>query len=195
MKKLILAVIYLILSVGLFAQVQNDTTKTETAPPPLPPKAYDSAPSKVYYGGNIGFNFGNYTRISVEPLVAYKITPQLSGGVKLRYEWIKDKRYEPTLTTSNYGGSLFARYRVIPQLYFHAEYSTINYEYYSPIIGNLTNTEREWVPFLLLGGGYTQRISSNIWAYAEVLFDVLQDDRSPYKDWEPFISIGAGVGF
>jgi hypothetical protein len=29
----------------------------------------------------------------------------------------------------------------------------------------------------------------------EVLFDVLQDDNSPYEDWSPFVSVGVGVGF
>jgi len=33
------------------------------------------------------------------------------------------------------------------------------------------------------------------WAYAEVLVDVLQDNNSPYEDWEPVISVGVGVGF
>jgi len=27
------------------------------------------------------------------------------------------------------------------------------------------------------------------------LFDVIQDDNSPYENWDPIISIGAGVGF
>ena len=29
----------------------------------------------------------------------------------------------------------------------------------------------------------------------EVLFDVLQDPKSPYKPWEPQVSVGVGVGF
>jgi hypothetical protein len=27
------------------------------------------------------------------------------------------------------------------------------------------------------------------------LFDVIQDENSPYEDWDPIISIGGGVGF
>jgi hypothetical protein len=30
--------------------------------------------------------------------------------------------------------------------------------------------------------------------YAEVLFDVLQDEDSPYADWEPHVTVGVGVG-
>jgi hypothetical protein len=38
-------------------------------------------------------------------------------------------------------------------------------------------------------------MTANTWAYVEVLFDVLQDNNSPYDDWEPFVSVGVGVGF
>jgi len=146
---------------------------------------------KVYYGGTLGMSFGNYFRISVEPLVGYKINPKFSVGGKIRYEYIKDTRYSTTVTAHNYGGSLFTRYRVIPQIYFHAEPAYLSYQYNT----EFGDTERNWVPFVFVGGGYSQMIGSNTWVNAEVLFDVLQDEKSPYKDWEPFYSIGVGVGF
>ena len=58
-----------------------------------------------------------------------------------------------------------------------------------------TTSEREWVPFLLLGGGLSKMVGARSWAYVEVLVDVLQDDNSPYDDWDPFVSVGVGVGF
>ncbi len=67
----------------------------------------------------------------------------------------------------------------------------MSYEYQT---ANLSS-ERKWVPFLLLGGGIVQPISSRASFFIEVLFDVLQDDGSPYKDWEPWISIGVAAGF
>lgn len=194
MKKWLFVISVFVLSSVIVAQDQPVVNMTDSAVT-SPPKQTSSLASKIYYGGNIGFNFGNYTRISAEPLVGYKVTPKFSVGAKLRYEWIRDKRYDPTLTTSNYGGSIFSRYRIISQLYVHAEFAAVSYEYYKPTLDNLTNTEREMVPFLLLGGGYTQRLGNNTWAYVEALFDVLQDENSPYEEWEPFISVGVGVGF
>jgi hypothetical protein len=41
----------------------------------------------------------------------------------------------------------------------------------------------------------SQPISGNTWFTAEVLFDVIQNENSPYKNWEPFFSVGFGVGF
>ena len=146
---------------------------------------------KAFYGGTLGFNFGNYFRISVEPLVGYKLSPKFSVGVKFRYEYINDARYNTDVTYHNYGGSIFGRYRPIPQIYFHAEPAYMSYQFSV----SSYESEREWVPFIFLGGGYVQRVGKNTFLYAEVLFDVLRDNKSPYNDWEPFISLGVSVGF
>lgn len=148
-------------------------------------------PNKMYFGGYVNASIGSYTAIGVEPLVGYKLTQKLSVGGKLSYEYISDKRYDEDYSASNYGFSLFSRIRVTQRLYVHAEYSAMNYKLFNETGGS----DREWVPFLFLGGGLSQPISKNTWVTAEVLFDVLQNENSPYKSWEPFFSIGFGVGF
>ena len=67
----------------------------------------------------------------------------------------------------------------------------MNYKFYNDLGGS----ERKWVPFLFLGGGMSQPISPNTWFNAQVLFDVLQNENLPYSSWEPFFSVGFGVGF
>ena len=156
-------------------------------PAPAPVAASPSGPSRIYYGGQVTLSFGSTTRIGIFPLVGYKLTPKLSGGAKAGYEYVS---YDNDLSSHNYGGSVFARVRVGRNLYAHAEYEAINYE-----VPGLEGSSREWVPFVLLGGGYTKALSARTSVYAEVLFDVLQDDSSPYKDWEPIVNFGVGVGF
>jgi len=184
--KSLLSVLALILFLVVPA-VAQDSTNVDS--PPSKPKP--DMGQRIYYGGNMGITVGSYTRIGVYPLIGYKITPKLSGGVKIAYEYIRDNRYSSTYQTSNYGGSIFARYRVIPQLYAHVEYAQLNYELYNA----LGESNREWVPFLLVGGGYSQPIGPRTWLNIEVLFDVLQNERSPYRAWDPVISVGIGVGF
>ena len=147
--------------------------------------------NKIYYGGYANLSFGKYTVIGAEPMIGYKLTPKLSVGGKFSYEYIKDKRYNEEYSTSNYGFSVFSRLRVTQGLYAHAEYSTMNYQLYYEDGSN----KRKWVPFLLVGGGISQPVTKNTWFNAEVLFDVLQNKNSPYKPWEPFFSVGFGVGF
>lgn len=174
-----------------YALTKSTTSSAQTTQPP-------AAESKWYYGGTVGFSFWNdYFYLGVYPLVGYKVTPKLSLGAKIGYAYISDDSYEPlpALNTSNYGGSIFSRYRIIPQLYAHAEFAYWSYENAINFTSQGYDTERVWVPYLLLGGGYSQNIGPNVWLFAEVLFDVINDENSPYESGEPFISFGAGVGF
>jgi hypothetical protein len=134
---------------------------------------------------------GDYFRISVTPFVGYKLKPFLHIGGKATYEYIEDSRYADKMTSSSYGGSIFSRLMPQRNIYLHVEFAEINYEYG---VSEL-ETDRYWVPFLYVGGGLVKPIGLNASAYVEVLVDVLQDDKSPYEDWAPFISAGVGVGF
>lgn len=164
---------------------QAEQTKAKKEKQPKPNK------NKVYYGGYLNLSFGSYTAIGVEPLIGYKITPKFSVGGKVSYTYVNDKRYSQDYSTSNYGLSLFSRYRISPRLYAHVEYSAMNYKLYN----SMEESDREWVSFLFVGGGFSQPITKNSWLTAQVLFDVLQNENSPYKNWEPFFSVGVGVGF
>ena len=169
-------------------------TPPAATPPPATTQtaAASSKPAwreRIYYGGTVTLSFGNATRIGVAPMLAYKLTPKLSAGVEVGYEYVNYDDFDQS--SHNYGGSVFGRYRLIPQLYAHAEYQLVNYD----IPTGIDTSARETVPFLLVGGGFCKQVAPNTWGYVEVLVDVLQDDQSPYEDWDPVVSIGVGVGF
>jgi hypothetical protein len=192
MKHLLLVLIFTFTSLSIAQSMDSTSASEETKPESTKPV---SKANRWYYGGNIGFSFWNdYTYIGIYPLVGYKVTPQLSVGGKIGYSYYN--YHNTDLSTNNYGGSVFTRYRVIPQFYLHGEFVYFSYEHQTyDLQTRQYGTERNWVPFLLLGGGLSQNIGQNVWAYVEVLFDVLQDENSPYEAWDPFISIGVGVGF
>jgi hypothetical protein len=140
--------------------------------------------SPLYYGGSVTLSFSGATRVGIFPMVGYRLTPQLSLGAKAGYEYVNF--HDVDFNAHNYGAGAFARFRFVPQAYLHGEYQMINFD---------RPAEREWVPFLLFGGGFVQRLSPRTSAYVEVLFDVLQDDGSPYEDWQPGVSVGVAAGF
>jgi hypothetical protein len=186
MKRIIVTIIsaFVILS-GSFAQ-ESEKDKEEAKPPSK------KEPSKVYWGGQLGLSFGDYFRIAVIPMVAYKVSPRFHVGGKIGYAYTEDKRYEnATITSHNYGGSIFSRFLIVKGLYAHAEYMYWSYKYQTE---NLEG-ERTWVPFLLVGGGYIQPVSPSTSVFIEILWDVLNDENSPYDSSDPWISIGVGVGF
>ncbi len=196
MKKIIVLILFSVL-----VSYAQSSTPDSTKPSSTSQGVQNQQPSKWYYGGTVGFNFwGDYFYLSVNPIVGYNISPKFSVGGKVQYAYINDSRYDPLeLTSHNYGAGLFARFRPIYQIYLHAEFdyaSYENYTVYTPILGEpYAESERNWVPFLLLGGGFVQHVGPNASVYVEVLFDVIQDENSPYEDWDPIISIGGGVGF
>jgi hypothetical protein len=188
MKSFIISIALLfLLTMSASAQTADTTAVPPTTPELRPVKA---AERKIFFGGTVGLNFGDYFRVRVAPMVGYKVTPKLSAGVKVAYEYVRDDRYSRQITSNNYGGSVFSRLAIHPRLQAHAEFAYISYEY---AISDAAS-ERSWIPFLLVGGAYVQPISRKASAYVEVLVDVLRSDKSPYEDWEPWISAGVTVG-
>ena len=168
-------------------QQQNQVQESKDSPQKTKNKN-----EKVYYGGYANFSFGKYTIIGIEPLIGYKLLPKLSVGGKISYEYYKNKNYDPTREGSNYGIGAFSRLRIGRKLYGHVEFSEMNYKLYQ---NAGESSKRQWISFLYVGGGFSQPITKNTSINAEILWDILQDDDSPYKTVEPIISVGIGVGF
>ncbi len=185
MKKAFLTLV--IAATVAFVYGQNNTTAQKSAGSPN--EVY--TPSKFYYGGGLNLTFGSVTEVGISPLIGYKVTPQFSVGSQLTFEYFKYDRGSYDYNATNYGASLFTRYRFVPQVYAHMEFSMMNYDFQT----YQGDSNRDWVPFLFVGGGFSQPLSKNTWVNAQLLFDVIQDENSPYKDWEPFYTIGVGVGF
>lgn len=202
MKKIFYVLLASLITTGLYAaepvatEPEGESVQPAAQETDLPidkkpaKKSQKSFKDNLFFGGYLNLSFGSYTVIGIEPMIGYKINPKLSAGVKVRYDYIKDDRSGRDYTTSTYGGSIFGRYSVTPKFYAQAEVASYNYEYFY-----VSGSDRDWVPFLFLGGGFVQPLGERSWLNIQVLFDVLQDNASPYDNWEPFFSIGVGTGF
>jgi len=186
MKQIIIFVILLFLVSPMMKAQQNDSLQRNPFMKQKPPKS--NFAQNLYFGGNFNFTIGSYTSIGIWPLIGYKATPKLSVGLQPGYEYLKYERLTGSnFETSNYGLRAFTRYRFIPAAYGHVEYAAINFETW--------DSDRLWVPFLFVGGGYTQQVGGNTFAYVQLLFDVLNSQNSPYRSGEPFWSVGIIAGF
>jgi hypothetical protein len=152
--------------------------------------AAKAKPSRIYYGGGIGFSISSQiTQISLQPHVGYKLNKKTSIGASVRYEYFKDERYIPTAESQSYGGGIFSRHRFHKQVYGQAELSFTHYDW-SGGLGGSSN-----VPFFLLGGGYAQPLSPNTFLTVDVMYDLIQDPESPYRDGSPRITTGITANF
>ena len=130
--------------------------------------------------------------LGFEPVVGYAVTDEVSVGAGLIYRYREDSRFSPSLSTNDYGGSLFVRYRFHPNVFLQGEYEYLSYEF-RQFDGS---TEREDFGSVLGGLGYSQPIGPRSSFFASALYNFSYDsnERSPYDSpW--VVRFGIGVSF
>lgn len=139
---------------------------------------------RVYFGGGLGFSSSNTaTFITLSPIVGYMITPNLSAGVGIQYQYIKYRYVD--YNTDVYGGSLFTRYN-INQFFLQTEYNILNVEYLTD-----NGSLRENFNRLLLGGGISQPLGKarlNILGMYDLIYQANGPFASPWV-FRAFISL------
>lgn len=183
----------LLLGAGLIAKTQDST---ETYRPYN--MQNDNKPSffdRLVFGGNLGLQFGTETIIDISPVVGYKITEKLIGGVGAKYLYYKTEllingnlyKY----STNIYGGSVFGRYYLTPEFYAHTEYEILNLEVPDDFVyGKLV---RRNITSFLVGGGYRQPLGDRASIGITLLYNLTEDRYSPYQN--PILRVGFGFGF
>ena len=137
---------------------------------------------RMFFGGNLGLQFGTLTFIDVSPLVGVMVTPKLSTGVGLTYQYYDDNRFQGA-NGSSYGGRLFGRYNILPNIFTHVEYENINWETYSVVAEDF---RRVWSDALFVGGGYFAPFGRRGGANFTFLYNVLFDRSTSFYN-EPYV--------
>ena len=151
-----------------------------------------SAGPELWFGGGIGLWFGDVTSIEVQPVVGMTFTERLSGAVSVMYRYRDDKRYSPSLSTSDYGASVLGRFRVVDPVFLQAEYEYLEYEF----VRTDFSTGREAYDSVLVGAGFSQATGDRAAIYGVVLYNLSysESDPGPYNDpW--IVRVGVTFGF
>ena len=138
--------------------------------------------SKIFTGGNIGLQFGSSTFVDFSPLIGYRFTDKIHGGFGITYRYFKDNYYN--YTSDMYGGRVFARYYIIPNLFAHTEMERLNLEW--------SDRNRHNVNSIFVGGGYSQNMGGRLTANILVLWNINESVYSPYNN--PIFRAGIGIG-
>ncbi len=157
-----------------------------------PPLEGEKFWDKVYFGGNFGLQFGDQTVVDVNPLIGYRVTEKLSVGITATYIYYKfrDPYYTSLSYSSNiYGGSIFARYFLLENIFAHVEGELLNLEVPNPI---LRRNVREDIFGFYVGGGYRQPLGDRSSLNILLLYNLNDNANSPYQN--PIIRIGFGFG-
>lgn len=215
MKKLFTLIAILLFAVSLNAQEVYNSSGRRTANRSKQNSGFD--PSRIIFGGGLAFGFGNKSLVlGASPIIGYRITDRFSAGVGIGYLYssIKDEvvLYDPTINapraypfkSSLFYPSIWTRFLVFQNFFLHAEFEydfqSAKYYDYDTNPGSPTVNHPIWIKdnlqtqALLLGGGFRQPITTNTSFIGMLLYDVLQQEYSPYKNRLDF-RIGVSVGF
>lgn len=142
---------------------------------------------RFFTGGNLGAQFGTVTFFDVSPLIGYKFTDKIIGGIGATYQYYhyKDRYYD--FETNVYGGRVFGRYLFTDYLFGHAEYEYLNLEAFD------FKPRRVDVESILVGGGYIQKLGGNASIVAMILYNFTESVYTPYSN--PIIRVGFNIGF
>ena len=173
--------------------------QSEPAPAPAPPAPVSVTPipprppmrERLFFGGGVGLSFGDVDYVELAPLVGFRVNPKVDLGVALTLRWRDDNRYD--VSTTDYGSSLFGRFRVYQNLFLEADWEYLNWEY---VQTDLTEV-RESTSSFLAGAGYYVPMGGRVSMAFSALYNFSYDENDPIQPYgDPWvIRAGVAVGF
>lgn len=178
MKKSLFFGCLLILSLGSFAQ---DTEEVEE-----PASKFDV--NRIFVGGSIGLGIGsiggnsNSWSIGGFPQVGYSLTNWLDAGLIFNANYFSQRYFEDKYSNFHYGTGVFLRGFPFKSVFLQVqpEYNWISSKLRSEGFPDVKQTVK--APSLLVGIGYGQRMVGQAGFFTTLMFDVMTDPNSPYRD-------------
>ena len=188
-KKVFFAVGSLLIALQGFGQ-QHMPDRPNTYNDQGPPSGF--AKQNLFLGGSLSVGFSGYDfNIGSSPEIGYSLNEWLDAGLLVNLNYSSERAdpnfvYNPDIRSRsfNYGAGAFARVFPLPFLFFQAqpEYNWINYNF-KDMVSGITTTANTQAASMLLGIGYGQRVIGHANFYVALLFDVLSNPQSPYRDF------------
>lgn len=189
---------------SLSAQYEDDTYHDQNYARPNNFTSYgsDENANRLLIGGSIalGVGSGNF-QIGAAPEVVYTLTNQLQAGISINFNYQNysnnndDQQTYYRQRSMNIGGGPMLRFFPTSQFFLQSQFEE-NYINENLKNGDASYTRHTTANSLLIGGGYAVRTSGGCF-FTQILFDVLQDPDSPYRDENNHVIpvIRAGVSF
>ncbi len=145
--------------------------------------------SRLFFGGDLGFQFGSYTIINFSPLIGYRLTERWAIGTQIKYNFIQIKALN--VSTSIYGTSVFATYNLNKNFFLRNEFEWLSLEskYFNYII--YPEHERFSLYNIYLGGGYRTPIGQRSYLNLMLLWNINDSHLNPYEN--PIIRVNVEI--
>jgi hypothetical protein len=149
-----------------------------------------------FVGGVVGFAYGSETSYAeISPVFGYRFSQLFQLGGSLTFRYRKDKRYEPDVSTTDFGGSVVGRFFVFDPVYLQAEVERLNFDYLAATEDGIEVVEDTYTG-LYAGFGFVQGAGGRASMYMSFLWDFSYKDDEPSPNTHPWlIRIGLGFNF
>ena len=211
MKRIWILGLCLLMAAGLQAQTTYSSSGKAKYNNKKKKKNEEGFAQRIIWGGALGLSLGDYAGVSVTPVIGYRITDNFSAGIGLGYQFLRVKDFFEVTDRNNnlsyydfkasmYSASIWARYIVWRNLFIHAEYEHNFMNFKQPGFdpggsGEITLQSTNYqAPSVLIGPGYRLPIGEKASVNFSLLYDVIQDEYSPYGN-QPFIRLQFLAGF
>ena len=144
----------------------------------------------LFTGGSISFGFTGYSfQLGANPVFGYSVAPWIDAGVvgNINYASFRDVfivNVNDKIRETTYGGGAFTRLYPLRFLFAQAQFEhNFISEKFIPGNGGTSQKNKVEANSLLVGAGYTSDRypgSGRPFFYLSVLFDVLDNEYSPY---------------
>ena len=163
--------------------------------------------NKLFTGGSISLGFASNTfQVGANPVFGYSLARWVDAGLVVNYNYASYRNVfivdpDDKIRSTTYGGGAFTRLYPLRFLFVHAQFEhNFIKEKFLPGNGGPKETNNVEANSLLLGAGIaTERYPGDgrPFFYLAVLFDVLDNDYSPYTrsdgSFNPIIRAGIQV--
>ena len=188
-KKVVIAAVSLLIAFDGYSQ-RRLPDRPSTYSDEGPPTGFKK--ENLFLGGSLSVGFSGYDfNIGSSPEIGYSLNRFLDAGLIVNLNYSSERAdptgyYNPNTRSRafNYGGGAFARLYPLPFLFFQVqpEYNWIKYNYDQMDPGGYSYKITTQASSMLLGIGYGQRMVGHANFYIALLFDVLSNTGSPYRD-------------
>lgn len=199
-KTLVVLLGLLAFAVPLFAQEEEE----ESEEPQTYKEQYEQYQKQAkkaieypwFVGGAVGFAFGSETSYAeFSPVFGYRFSHLFQLGGSLTFRYREDKRYDPDLSTTDYGGSLVGRFFVYNPIFLQAEVERLNFDY---LVGTEEGVEvrEDTYTGYYAGFGFVQGAGSRVNMYMSFMYDFSYKNDEPSPNTRPWlVRIGVGYSF
>jgi hypothetical protein len=143
----------------------------------------------LFTGGSISLGFSsNSFQVGASPFFGYSIAPWIDAGVTVNYNYVSYRdvyvNSNDKLRRSTYGGGAFTRIYPVNFIFLQGQFEhNFITEKFIPGGGGASEKNKVEANSLLLGAGYASGRypgSGQPFFYLSILFDVLDNEYSPY---------------